>query len=758
MIKIAELLVKIGADSKDVDKELDKTANKLMDAGGKMAGAGAILSAGITAPIVMLGKSVISAGMAAEQSQVAFSTLLGSGEKAKVFLGELQDFAAKTPFEFNDLEDASKRMLAFGFSAEQILPMLTAVGDATSGLGVGSEGVNRVVLALGQMQAKAKASSQEMMQLTETGIPAWKYLASAMGITTGEAMKMVEKGLVPAEQAINAITQGMEQDFGGMMAAQMNTAAGGASNLADAMDQLKKGLGTAILPEVKNVIERASELVSKFNEMDDGTKKFIMTCAGIAAGTGPALMAFGGMSSGVGAIISLATPAANGIKTIRTAMDLLKEGNSVKQVFSAMTAGMSSIVPAAAIATAAIVAVGVAYDKTVGKANREGKEAVSTAWSNFFVEQQNSGKGAADILTEYEAAQARVNKELENAGILKIFIKDQETLTSDTEGLNNALAQSATTYQEYLDVASKAAEPLKLLSEAQWDSYHAVAETGQNYADSAAGLEEIADSAEDTKTALDGLYERYNSLQTCMQDWLENTASKVMNSFGQEFPYATEEFKKQVMGINDEVFGTSYLKDYEFSEKIDELNEKLHQTKDLDAYKKGLQDLKNEGLADMRTELEDVVSKSQSLYDNLLALPRDIQIKIGFDDSEVPDWIKYGNGFGSIGVGNTGFGVTVPSITNNIITTVDTSATPGAVGTFNGTVTTEKTKKQALGGPVWSDTAYMVGERGPEMFVPSENGRIEPNPIKGVALTNYGNIMVNSGEAFGAELLAALAV
>jgi tape measure domain-containing protein len=329
MIKIADLLVKIGADSTSVNTELDKVSSKLMDAGGKIAGAGAIMTAGITAPLVMLGKSVISAGMAAEQSQVAFSTLLGSGEKAKVFLGELQEFAGETPFEFNDLEDASKRMLAFGFSAEQILPMMTAVGGATSGLGAGAEGVNRVVLALGQMQAKAKASSQEMMQLTETGIPAWEYLASAMGMTTGEAMKMVEKGLVPAEQAINAILQGMEQDFGGMMAAQMNTAAGGASNLADALDQLKKGLGTAILPEVKKTIEGATKLINKFNEMDDGTKKFIMTAMGITAGTGPALMAIGSMGSGVGALIKLVGPAVNGVKSLGAAFSLMQGASNI---------------------------------------------------------------------------------------------------------------------------------------------------------------------------------------------------------------------------------------------------------------------------------------------------------------------------------------------------------------------------------------------------------------------------------------------
>jgi tape measure domain-containing protein len=158
---------------------------------------------------------MLNSAMNAEQSTVAFTTMLKSGEAATKFLADLRDFAAKTPFEFTELEDASRRMMAFGFEAREVLPMMTAIGDATSGLGLGADGVNRVVLALGQMQAKSKVSAQEMMQLTETGIPAWRYLATSMGLTTAEVMKLSEKGLIPADQAIQGILEGMEADFGG---------------------------------------------------------------------------------------------------------------------------------------------------------------------------------------------------------------------------------------------------------------------------------------------------------------------------------------------------------------------------------------------------------------------------------------------------------------------------------------------------------------------------------------------------------------
>jgi len=50
---------------------------------------------------------------------------------------------------------------------------------------------------------------------------------------------------------------------------------------------------------------------------------------------------------------------------------------------------------------------------------------------------------------------------------------------------------------------------------------------------------------------------------------------------------------------------------------------------------------------------------------------------------------------------------------------------------------------RAMGGPVTSGSMYTVGERGPELFVPNENGMIVPNNQIG-ATTNY-NITVQAG-------------
>ncbi|MEW6049238.1 MAG: tape measure protein, partial [Bacillota bacterium] len=198
-----------------------------------------------------------------EQSRIAFGNLLGSAQAADKLLRDLYEFAARTPFEFPELQDAARRMLALGFSARDILPVLRAVGDAAAGLGMGTAGIDRIILALGQMQAKAKVSGEEMRQLTEAGIPAWQILADAIGTTTQQVMEMAEKGLIPADRAIAVLVEGMRQRFGGMMEEQARSFEGMISTIRDnvrmLVQQITEGLferGKAVVAWVKDLTDR----------------------------------------------------------------------------------------------------------------------------------------------------------------------------------------------------------------------------------------------------------------------------------------------------------------------------------------------------------------------------------------------------------------------------------------------------------------------------------------------------------------------
>lgn len=250
MATVASLQVLIGANTKGFQKaitDVQKTFRQQL--GGKAIEISESVLTGITglsAALAGLGVMAVRSAAQMEQTEKAFTTLLKSADLAKDFLAELERFAAATPFELPGLLNASKRLLAFGFSAQQVIPILTAIGDSAAALGMGEEGISRLTTAIGQIQAKAKVSAEEMNQINETGIPAWQLLADTIGTTVPQAMDMASKGMIDGATGVQAILTGMNKQFGGMMAEQSQTLNGMMSNIQDSIGQLSTVVGKEI--------------------------------------------------------------------------------------------------------------------------------------------------------------------------------------------------------------------------------------------------------------------------------------------------------------------------------------------------------------------------------------------------------------------------------------------------------------------------------------------------------------------------------
>lgn len=204
-----------------------------------------------------------------EQTRMAFTTLLGSATEADSFIRDMWDFAAHTPFDFQGVTDAAKKLLAFKFEAQDVKPILTAVGDAVAGLGGGADMIDRVTTALGQMKAKGKVSAEEMMQLTESGINAWQYLAQALNTDVAGAMQAVQKRAVDSAMAVKVITEGMEKDFGGMMDVQSRTLLGMWSTLQDNVAGILRGLGEQIIKtfDLGGVLARINDQLGQLSDL-----------------------------------------------------------------------------------------------------------------------------------------------------------------------------------------------------------------------------------------------------------------------------------------------------------------------------------------------------------------------------------------------------------------------------------------------------------------------------------------------------------
>lgn len=267
---VASLQVVVGAKIDGLRKEID-SAQKILKQKFGSKGLGISESSlevlgGLGLAIAGIGAASVKAAADMEQTRKAFTTLLKDATLAKDFLAELETFAANTPFELPGLLQASKKMLAFGFTAQQVIPVLTAVGDSAAALGMGQDGIDRLTIAIGQMQAKGKVSAEEMLQLAEAGVPAWQMLADAMGTSIPQAMKMAEKGTIDSATGIQAIISGMNSKFGGMLQEQSSTINGMLSNIQDSIGQTMVVIGDEITEglDLKPALKEAQDDLSDF--------------------------------------------------------------------------------------------------------------------------------------------------------------------------------------------------------------------------------------------------------------------------------------------------------------------------------------------------------------------------------------------------------------------------------------------------------------------------------------------------------------
>ena len=242
-----------------------------------VAGLGAIAAMGLTSAAQL------------EQVQISFNALLGSVEEGERVFKDLQKFAAVTPFEFPEVAAAAKRFLAFneqvGMSDDMLQGFLTTVGDLASVTGAGAEGMNRIVLAIGQIASKGKVSLEELMQIGEAvpGFSAIGAIAQSMGISTGEAMERISAGTVDATTGINALLTGMQQFPGasGAMEKQSQTLLGVFSTFKDTIGQALADAFTPVIPQIKEALTMLTPIIG------DALKDFVPALGQLLAGLMP---------------------------------------------------------------------------------------------------------------------------------------------------------------------------------------------------------------------------------------------------------------------------------------------------------------------------------------------------------------------------------------------------------------------------------------------------------------------------------------
>jgi len=258
-----------------ISKQFDAVVESIKGISPELAGVSRSASTVVSGLAAALGGAAIAsvrAAAAAEQTAVAYERLVGSAEEAARLLQQVNRFADVTPFTNTEVQEAGRQLLGLGFNAQQVIPMLTAVGDAASGMGRGAAGMDTIIRALGKMSASSKVTGQAMAMIGDMGYNAWKPLAETLGVSIPEAMKRVSAGAVDASTGIRALLMGMATDFSGMMDAQSKTLTGLFSTMQGVGKSVMARMGQDIADalDLSGVADSAIASLNKIKEWAEG--------------------------------------------------------------------------------------------------------------------------------------------------------------------------------------------------------------------------------------------------------------------------------------------------------------------------------------------------------------------------------------------------------------------------------------------------------------------------------------------------------
>ena len=326
----------------EVDAGVSRTT-KAIEASGqsvefyfrKMTAGMAALAAGFSARELV--SNIVRTRGEMQQLEVAFTTMLQSGERASALLVDAVEFAAHTPFDLQGVAGGIRQLLAYGTAAEDAIDTVEMLGNVSAGLSVP---LNDMIYLYGTLRAQGRAFTVDIRQFAGRGVPIYEELAKVLGVTRQELTGLISEGKVgfpEVEQAFRNMTSegGM---FYNLMREQSKTITGQISNLQDGISQMFNSIGEQSEGVITSAISGLSWMVEHYRELAQVLGVVVAAYGSYRAAliAVNAIQAITVSAKNISAFISLA----RGITTAKDAMALLNltfRANPVGLVVSGIT-------------------------------------------------------------------------------------------------------------------------------------------------------------------------------------------------------------------------------------------------------------------------------------------------------------------------------------------------------------------------------------------------------------------------------------
>lgn len=203
-----------------------------------------------------------------QQFEIAFETMLGSGQKAKGMISDLANLAASTPFDMKGVVNGAKQLLAYGFAANEITDTMRRLGDVSAGLGLNLQDLTWLY---GTTMVQGRLFTRDLMQFTGRGIPLTEELAKQFGVTKDKVLELVTAGKVgfpEVKKAIESLTNEGGK-FGGLMEKQSHSITGQISNIQDSIEMAINDLGTQTEGLMNDALDITSKVIDHWKEIGE---------------------------------------------------------------------------------------------------------------------------------------------------------------------------------------------------------------------------------------------------------------------------------------------------------------------------------------------------------------------------------------------------------------------------------------------------------------------------------------------------------
>ena len=408
---IGKLLLKLGIDTTNLDKELGKVEKSMSKFGQNMSNLGSTLTQSLTLPIIGVGAAALKSFADMEKLENGLIAIMGSSKEAGIEMEKLRKVAENPGLALSEVVKASASLQSVGMNADAARETITQFGNAVARAGGGAEQFDGVVLALSQISAVGKVTQEDLNQIKERLPEFARVMKEEFGVVTAEGIR--ELGISSEEfikRSVGALGN-LERANGGLA----NTFDNLRDNVGASLAELGKAINETLNLEAVAAALSAGlqRLVDGFKSLNPETQGFIVKAGLIVAAIGPAIFIVGKLITTFGALIG----------TTRLIMQTFEKLKGV--IVSAFTTILKN--PAILGVTLAIAAVGAialyVYDNW---------KAFSDNFKNIWINIKNSAnKGVADFMMAIDKLQKAMGYQLFDVSGMTKYQEEQKVVAAE---------------------------------------------------------------------------------------------------------------------------------------------------------------------------------------------------------------------------------------------------------------------------------------------------------------------------------------